>query len=126
MHLQSTDIQGACEAAFLDELSKIAEAHPEDNRWVTKQKLKRLLLTVAPAAAIGTGLGYGSAHALNHLIRRKYPNLAESAVKRLGIHTIRKYAPIIGGGMGMIGGGLAALQRRKVQQALEGKHERSK
>jgi|WetSurSiteA1Bulk_404760.scaffolds.fasta_scaffold04902_3 hypothetical protein len=120
MRLQSTVIHGALESAFLDELSKIAEVNgtEKDNRWVTKKKLKRLLAVAIPAAA-GTGLGYGAAKAVeSQYLQNKFPVL-KALHNHVGKSRLRKYGPMVVGGLGATAAALAALKSRKVKKYLD-------
>lgn len=119
MRLRSTDIQGALETAFLDELSKIAEAQgDEDSPWITKKKLKRLLV-VAPAVALGTGAGY----AVGKAIRRKSPQVAQKLVSK-GWDKYMKYAPAAVTVLGGIGAGALAWKSKKVRDYIEGRDKK--
>lgn len=126
MRSQSTDTQGVLEAAFLDELSKIAEAQKEDDQWITKGKLKRLLGITVPATAIGAGGGYVAAKGVEALYRKHRRGLTGKLVNAVGLQRIKKYGPMVGGALGLASGALAALQRKKSKEVWEGKHERSK
>jgi hypothetical protein len=100
--------------ACLDELVKIAE----DDRWATKEKLKRLGTTVLPAAAIGTGLGMAAGRMLH---RQVYPgSLAVRAGKKIPRGLMMKYGPGVLAGVGAAAAAARYNQRRKVRQALEG------
>lgn len=94
--------------AFFDEMLKIAEA----DRSVTKEKVKRLLTTVVPATALGTGAGY----ATGKLIRR----YARPAIKKgLSRSTRLKYAPMALGALAGLGGGLTMYHRKKAVEHLD-------
>lgn len=92
--------------AFWDELEKIGE-EKKDN----KERLKRLMLTVVPGAAIGTGLGVG----VGKLIRPHLPHV----VRKVPPSLLARYA---GPAIGMAGGamaGLAAYRARKLKDFID-------
>jgi hypothetical protein len=100
--------------ACLDELVKIAE----DDRWVTKEKLKRLATTVVPAATIGTALGVGAGRLIHKQITpSSYPVRLGKKVPR---HLMLKYGPAVLGGLGAAAAAARYNQRKKVREALEG------
>jgi hypothetical protein len=99
--------------ALFDELEKIAEERdPMD-----KSKLRNLLLTVVPATALGTGLGY----ATGRLIRRH----AGPAIRRnVPESVIRKYGPAVASGLATGAAAAAYYHRKSVGEAMEKKHEK--
>jgi hypothetical protein len=100
--------------ACFDELAKIAE----DDRWVTKEKLKRLGTTVLPAAAIGTGLGYATGKMLR---RQVHPgSLAVRAGRKVPKELLMKYGPALLAGVSAAAAAAKYNQRKKVREALEG------
>jgi hypothetical protein len=128
MPLQSTDTHGVLEAAFFDELSKIAEE--QGDRWITKDKLKKLVTTVVPAAALGTGAGYATGKAIDAYARRKVGRLSKNPkfqhlAKVVGSNRIRRYGPVVGGVSGAALGMILMMKAHKVKKALESKNERS-
>ena len=93
-------------SAFHDELVKIAE---EDDRNITKEKLKRLL-PVAAASAIGVGLGTGAGKATERWI------LKPGQLKRLG--KFGKHLPLIAGATGGAAGLAHGIWRSKANKYI--------
>jgi len=93
--------------SFYDELEKIGE----EKKDISKEKLKRLLLTVVPGAAIGAGLGTLAGKAIRphlpHVVRKVPPSL----LARYG-------GPVLGAATGALGG-LAAYRARKVKEFID-------
>ena len=97
-------------SAFHDELEKIAE---EDDQYVTKEKLKRLL-PVAAASALGVGLGTGAGMAAKRWI------LKPGQLERLG--KFGKHLPIVAGATGGAAGLAHGIWRSKANKYIrEGK-----
>lgn len=112
MPLRSTATTAISHAAFYDEMSKIAKDQEEKRPLVTKKRVKKLLTTVVPATALGTGLGY----ATQKLVRR----YARPAIaKKFSKGTRLKYAPMALGALGGLAGGLAMMHRKKAVEHLE-------
>ena len=103
--------------ACLDELEKIAKA--EEEKWITKEKLKRLGTTVLPAAAIGTGLGVGTGKMLGRYISDP-SSAAVRAGRKIPRSMLTKYGPPALMGLGAAAAALRYNQRKKVREALEG------
>lgn len=122
---QSMDTQGVLEAAFLDELSKIAEAQgDEDSPWITKKKLKRLAVVV-PAAAAGTGLGYAAGKALRRRSGAAARRAAMTGSLRATWDKLIKYAPHAAAVVSGIGAGALAWKSKKVRDYIEGRDKKS-
>jgi hypothetical protein len=104
-------------SSFADEMTKISE---EQKREATKPRLKRLMTTVVPATAIGTGLGVGTGKLISS---KMSPARLATLNKSFG----RKYGPGMLGGAAGIVGGLAAYRSRRIKKYLDdGKERRSK
>ena len=100
--------------AFFDELVKISE----DERYITKEKLKRLGTTVLPAVAIGTGLGVGTGKLIKRQVR---PDTAVGRAAQRIPKGLLKFGPAV---IGATGGAALALkynQHKKIREALEGR-----
>jgi len=94
---------------FFDEMDKIAE----EQKYITKDKLKRLG-TVMAVAGLGSGAGYATAKAIQR-IKPKY-------VQKLRELIPRKQRPIIGAAVGGVAGGYAAMKKRKkIEEYIEGR-----
>ena len=126
MLLQSTDTV-VLETAFLDELSKIADAHgegsPEEEHthpWITKERLKRLAI-VAPIVGLGTGAGYTAGKMARRAMNVKR---LEKGLRRAGVAKYIPHAMAIGGGL--LSAQLALKSRlvRKYTEAGDKKDER--
>lgn len=106
--------------AFYDELEKIAE---EQDRWITKEKLKRHAKTLAAVGA-GAGLGYGT----GKLVRRYVRGPGMKHLWKLSPkwqERIKKYSPAaatIVGGAGVLA---ASKLRRKADKYVEKGDERN-
>lgn len=103
--------------ACLDELIKIGE-DTEKNKWVTKDKLKRLMTVAVPGTALGIATSIGARKLMDVAVRKGSP------IRRLGgkIPTpiLRKYAPLILGAAAAGSGALFMHHRNKAKKLLEG------
>lgn len=99
--------------AFFDELVKISE----DDRYVTKEKLKRLGTTVLPALAIGSALGVGTGKLIKRQVR---PDTAIGRAAKKIPKGLLKYGPAVIGATGAAAAALRFKQRKKILEALEG------
>ena len=98
-------------SGMFDELEKIAE---EKQKFVTKEKFKRHLKMVVPAA-LGTGLGYAGGEALHRVVKDK--NRVGRLAKLVRKHPkALKYGPAA---LGMALGGVAMLAKRKDKQVRD-------
>jgi hypothetical protein len=107
-------------SAFFDELSKIAEAKPEDDKgYVTKEKLKRLGI-VAGVAGLGGAAGAGGAYLVRKQFRKYRPEIKGFLHKH---PKLRYLIPGAAGALAAGAGAAAALKSRKVKQYLEKKKD---
>lgn len=111
------------QAAFFDELMKIAEevpempgplyympptSVPEEDRFMTKDKLKRALI-VAGLAGAGAGIGHGAAGVVRHLTSKMSP---ESTAR------LSRYAPAVTGALALPLGWIAREQARRADNYI--------
>lgn len=107
--------------AFFDELEKIAqyrdmgEKPAPEQKFITKDKLKRHLLAAGAVLAGGTAGHFGGRAARAAILKRK-GNIADLVRK---YPTAAKAVPIAVGGAGMGAAALAALRTRKHLQYVE-------
>lgn len=99
-------------SALFDELEKIAE----DDRWVTKERLKRLALAV-PVVGAGTFAGSMAGQAVGRKLRESKGSIGRLARKHPGIAS--KVVPALAGAAVGVPALLATLRSRKTQKYIE-------
>ena len=100
-------------SAFFDELEKIAE---ENNRYVTKERLKRMAVAV-PVAGAGAFLGHMAGQAVGRELQKSKGTIGDLARRHPRVAS--KVVPALAAGAVGIPALLAALKSRKTQQYIE-------
>ena len=97
-------------SAFFDELEKIAEDKPED-RYVTKERLKRLAIAV-PTLGAGLAIGHFGGKLLGHELSKHKGVIGNFAKEH---PTLIKAVPATLGGLGAMA---LALKNRKLKDYI--------